>query len=222
MPEEYLWITAGYLGHLGLLSMALYIVTLFDTYLRPTTCRALGNDDIVAPVHSSGEEHYVLLVAAFEKEKATKTGYYDEALVLDGDLCPQLGALLVLQGQRAQRLFGPKSNRLWDFAPRAFYESWRGAVHKLGLQGMESVHQARHGGASRDLLKRRRTEMGVAHRGGWASMSTLRIYNKPARILQLVNELEPSMIEYSGQIRNNFAKWFQSGAFPPPPIVIDH
>ena len=44
--------------------------------------------------------HHVLIVSPFEKEVATKSGYYDETVTLDGTVCTAPGRLQKKQTNR--------------------------------------------------------------------------------------------------------------------------
>ncbi len=92
MPEEHMWIIAGTVGAASLPEEALFLVTLYDTFLQPTVCHCLMDVDMVAPQHETGS--HVILVSPFEREKTAKAGHYDECVILDGDLLPCLGRLL--------------------------------------------------------------------------------------------------------------------------------
>ncbi len=92
MPEEHMWIIAGTVGAASLPEEALFLVTLYDTFLQPTVCHCLMDVDMVAPQRETGS--HVILVSPFEREKTAKAGHYDECVILDGDLLPCLGRLL--------------------------------------------------------------------------------------------------------------------------------
>ncbi len=221
MPEEFLWISAGTLGAAGLVAESLYLVTLFATYLRPTALLTLYCDDLVAPREGTEGVH-VLIVAPFERQRSTKQGYYDETVLLDGDVCDELGPLLQEHCEKMVRAFrdehgGDAPVPMWPFKARAFFEHWRGTVELNGLTAMETVYQARHGGASRDLLLRRRSQTEVKERLQHSSDASFRIYSKPGRVLKLVNAHGPDALRYAGQVRENFGKFIRDGVFPSPP-----
>ena len=62
--------------------------------LIPSALLSLHLEDIVKPVKKVAGEHRVLVIAPFEREKSTTTGYFDETVVLDDDVLPELGQLL--------------------------------------------------------------------------------------------------------------------------------
>ena len=70
---------------------------------------------------------------------------------------------------------------LWDFKASGVSAAWRQAAAAEGLQeSMEARYQARHGGASYDLLVGFRSEASVRDCGPWVSLLSARIYGKPA------------------------------------------
>ena len=141
MPEEHMWIITGTIGAASLPEEALFMVTLYDTYLRPTACHCLMDVDIVAPMYETGS--HVILVSPFEREKATKGGYYDERVILDGDLLPILGKLLKeLAEQRGSESDAHEDDPvgLWSFKMRTFIGNFKGAIELNGLTGMETVY----------------------------------------------------------------------------------
>ena len=170
----------------------------------------------------------MLVIDPFECERATKSGYYDETVVLDGDLAPGLGRLMVRQAKlriKEERLlsagqrFQEEDVLLWRFGPKEFLQNWRGGAEGMDLQEMETVYQARHGGASRDLLLKTRTPQEVMLRGFWASINSMRTYHKPGRIAQLANTLHPDVAAYAGIVRTHFEEFMLAGRFPAPPKI---
>ena len=164
-----------------------------------------------------------MVIAPFERDESTKTGYFDETVVLDDDVLPELGALLfeqakaraVAQGVTPASVAGQKTP-VWGFTAAAFLDAWRDCVVCLGLQEfLISPYQARHGGASRDYIMRKRIEEDIRARGHWSTVSAARIYRKPGRIQQLVAHLKPAELRLAMDIQKDFAKLFRDGSFRP-------
>ena len=108
---------------------------------------------------------------------------------------------------------------LWDFRPREVYKNFKGAVTLNRFSGIDTLYQARHGGASRDTILRRRSQLEVQNRLHHASQSSTRIYNQPGKIQQMLNTLDRSDLQYAGHVCQNFVSFAQSGKFPRPPRV---
>ncbi len=221
-----MWVICGTLGYANLVSMALYHATLFCTYLRPSALWSLQLHDCVALRADDKEGFYVLVISPVERLTLTKTGAYDEAVVLDGDVLPELGRLLEERVARRRAglddAVGAGADAivpLWGFSPRKFLAAWRGAVRVNMLEAMETVYQARHGGASRDLLPKARTATEIQFRLHQNSTSAFKVYRKPGRIQQLVNTLDSGVLEYAGVIKKGFAGFVRDGGWPRPPSV---
>jgi hypothetical protein len=224
MPELFCWALMGYMIWSGFPDMGLFLLTLFDTYLRPGSLLLLAADEVVAPEKVTG--HHVLVVAPVEKEVSTKTGVFDEAVVLDGSLCPELGILLKELAARrialskADRCRSPESTLLWGFSARDFNKLFVAGVHDLRLPEMESCYQARHGGACRDSLVGSRSKLEIQLRANWSTNASFRIYNKPGRVQQLVEKGDKNVLTFAGLVRDNFSRYIRSGRCPKLPIAV--
>ena len=99
MPEEFAFLISAALCHHQSASMGLYLIVLFCTFLRPSASLRLHFEEIVKLVKKVAREHWVLMIARFEREMSTMTGYFDGSVVLDDDVLPGLGQLLYDQAQ---------------------------------------------------------------------------------------------------------------------------
>ncbi len=162
----------------------------------------------------------MLVVSPVERDVATQSSTFNETGLLDGDLVPNFGKLLTLQVERQEKKRAADVNAVVAEGglPVPLWE-WRGVLTQLGLPELETLHQCRHGGASRDLLLKRRTETEIQARLHHASAGSSRIYKKPGRLLQLVNTLGPTALSYASRIRENYSKYFLAGKFPEPPVA---
>ena len=220
-----MWAIVGYLVFHFSLEMGLYQLTLFVTYLRPTSLLKLYASDVVAPDPSNAKSCTVLIIAPFEKEVSTKSGYYDETVLMDGDVAPWLGrALEILAKQKLEQAkktlgaeFDAEQVNLWSFGAKAFLDAWREAVDAMQLPGLDTPYQARHGGASRDMLHRSRTVPEVVLRGFWANASSMRTCHKPGRIQQLVKSANPAVVAFGSDVQRNFVGYNRDGSFLRPP-----
>ena len=85
MAEEHLFALAGCLLANREKEMALYLVTCFSAYLRPGEGRSLMAEDVVSPAAEGNEAMrcWVLVLAPWERQQATKTGMFDQTVFLD-------------------------------------------------------------------------------------------------------------------------------------------
>ena len=227
-PEGVSYAISGQLMQMGKFSEALLNATCFSTYLRPSSALGLRTCDLIPPPPGGGSAsvmRWTLLVAPTEREEATKTGDYDMAVVLDDTREPELGRMLQAQAQR-MRAAHPSTEKdedgqipLWEFTARSYVASWREAVAALGLQQIcTTPYQARHGGPSRDIQSRLRTEAEVAARGWWKTAASVRNYAKPSRMNKVGHQAGKSILEYGEFVRVRFKRAILSGtAVPQPP-----
>ena len=102
---------------------------------------------------------------------------------------------------------------LWDFGAKEYLKAWRSCVQALGIEGFAtSPYQNRHGGASRDSLQRLRSVAEIRRRGRWASESSARIYDKPGRMQQLINQYEGKLRQFGDQVQRDFPRLFRGGS----------
>ena len=225
-PEGVSYAISGQLPLLGHRSRALFNVLCFSTYLRPSSAITLRTIDLVPPPPGGGNAavlQWTLLVAPTERETATKTGDYDMAVVLDDTREPRLGEML--QQQQANQLRGCPGLTLetdegqlplWDFTPKQYVETWKSAVGLLGLEHVcQTPYQARHGGPSRDLQSKLRTEAEVSARGWWKTASSVRNYAKPARMNRIAQQAGKQILEYGERVRKAFARSIFDGSALP-------
>ena len=136
-------------------------------------------------------------------------------------MLPGLGKLLFEQASRRAALNkvaldSPegKETTLWGFSAAEFLNAWRDTVTRLGLQEfMISPYQARHGGASRDYIMKKRSEEEIRARGHWATVAAARIYRKPGRIQQMVARLKPQKLRLAKVIQKSFCSLYRNGSF---------
>ena len=87
------------------------------------------------------------------------------------------------------------SARLWSFEMGPANIERKSASDPLGLSEISpSLYSLRHGGASRDLLERRRTVQEVKIRGRWQSDSSLRRYAKATKLVDVISRVPPETL----------------------------
>ena len=146
--------------------------------------------------------------------RASKTSQFDESVLLDWPEVPALGrALRRLTQNRAER------EPLWDFNVAEFNLDWKSDVDRAGLSVLSPhPYTLRHGGASHDLLYKRRDRSEVLARGRWWSESSIRRSGKHSRALKEVSRLHPEVKAYGEMIWANINDFLDSKrACPAPP-----
>ncbi len=222
MPEECMWLIAAALGYAGHIGQALYVATLFATHLRPSALHGLYTDDLAAP-KADGEDHHGLIIAPVEREKGTKTGFFDGTIIPDGDVCVDLGKLLeehchlrelAVTGAGEVDVGAPVPMR--GFKPRSLLTNFEGAVKANAPHDIDTLVQARHGRASRDHLLRKRTAEETGLRPHHTTQPSFRLYNKPGRLLRIVNALDREDLAHASCAEANFASYIRAAEFPRP------
>jgi len=88
---------------------------------------------------------------------------------------------------------------LFDVRPAQFLEEWREAVCFLKCESIcHTPYQNRHGGPSRDIQLRLRGLLEVQRRGHWQSATSLRNYEKAARLHRIINKV-PMWVQELGE-----------------------
>ena len=205
---------------------ALINVLSFSCYLRPSESLGVMTMDLVeaAPEYGDLMGTPVLILAPFERMQPTKTGVFDQVVLLNDTAIPGLnGALFWWKGSVLRRKglssrTDPGNVKMWDLHPAEYLKQWRQAAADCGLsQFAESPYQNRHGGASRDRARRLRTPEEVQRRGRWAAASSMDWYDKPGRVQELIGKMPAKLKAYARSIRDSFDFYVQSGILPPMP-----
>ena len=91
---------------------------------------------------------------------------------------------------------------LFVVQPAKFLEEWRSAVSFLWCNSLcHTPCQNRHGGPSRDIQLRLRTLLEVQRRGHWQSATSLRNFEKAARLHRILNPVPVLVQELGDQFR---------------------
>jgi hypothetical protein len=159
---------------LGQRSMALFTLMSLSGYLRPHEGLSLSKGSLIAPL-GNVTRFWSLLLHPESEGIASKTGLFNESLLLDSDRLQFINPLL---SQLAQ---GSPTSRLWDFDYGQLLRTFKKVQELLGL--MELVpYMLRHSGVTHDVLNRLRTLEEAQKRGRWQSRKSMNRYEKHARM----------------------------------------
>ncbi len=220
-PEEFMWTSVGILGRARYAEEAPYHATLFECYPRTTELLHLYIEDVI-PAAPNGRDQFVALVLGpAAREKATKTGFFDESILFDDKVHRGFGPLLTKQVERRCRGTGVSSGDL-AVPPRSFdlqnlFLRWNGAIRVARLPEKHVVYQGRRGVASRGQLRRRRSAAEGQPRLRHVAMNSNRIYNRSGRNLELAHALSAEIFSFAGRVRDGFGNFVRSGGPPHPP-----
>ena len=204
---------AGVLLRWQLTEHVVAMILSFCTYMRPGEADSLVGLQLVEAVAEGSDSGGVAALVLFPEEMgvASKTGLWDLTVPLD--TFRFLGPSLLALRRRCRSL----RDRVWSYPRGDLGVKMRAAAQELGL-GMASPYQLRHGGASDDLVARRRTALEIQARGGWASPQSFLRYAKPGRILAEMGKLPPGLLDFGKAVDAALASIFLSGApIPAPP-----
>ncbi|CAE7720139.1 unnamed protein product [Symbiodinium sp. CCMP2592] len=200
---------SGLMLHGGFREMALYNEACFSTYARPGEMLKMTAADFVPA--TKAYSHAVLVLAPFERGESSKTGIYDETLILDDVRAPWLTQALEMHVK--ERLRTGEETSMWSFTAAKFLSVWRLCTEALDIQDLAvSPYQNRHGGASRDHLMKLRSVSAIQRRGRWASDSSARIYDKPGRLQQMINKYSDRWEAFGDRVRTDFLRCYRDGA----------
>jgi hypothetical protein len=202
LPRVAVFAIAGWLMSQNLHQMATFIMIAFTCYLRPGECFALRGRHLVPPRPDAGAQYQSWSILLHDSDLGIpgKTGLYDDAVVVDLDtfLWPVLTSL------RATR---QDFESLWDFTRFELSQAFSKACTQLGLNHLgPHLYSLRHGGASDDLLRRRRPHGEVKARGRWAADTSLKRYGKAARLQLEINQIAPVVMAFGQAIESRFVQ----------------
>ena len=148
----------------------------YRTYLRPGTCDRLKVKQLIPPQAAAGLPYWALVVNPVEDRIPGKTGLYDSSVLWDIDIWFGEVFSILVTGRHPEA-------PLWTCSPARVIHVLQQATDTLALHPLAPCRYAlRHGGASDDLVKGRRTLDSIKKRGQWVTDSSLRRYAKESRL----------------------------------------
>ncbi|CAK0891391.1 unnamed protein product, partial [Prorocentrum cordatum] len=176
----------------------------FEMYCRPNEPLSLRAADLAPPVAGARAGcSWSLNLHAREHAVASKTEEFDEAMQLDLERQAAPGPALaaLLQGRHGPRWRTVVLKRsaapppLLKIAAADAARAFSRAVKaiKLGSVGVASRCQLRHGGAGHGAATGARSLGQIRHRGRWRAHSSLRGYEKGARLGEVLERLPPKV-----------------------------
>ncbi len=217
LPWPVLAALAVVLMHMARYDAALATILAGDAYLRPGECLWLASEDVAPAQPQLGETFRwtSLLLFPRERGKPSKTLGYDDSVVLDSKGREWLGPLVEAQARRRphQQLFGMT------------YLDWlnlvKTAAATLGLQDWDiTLYRMRHTGPSHDWLAQLRSLSAIQRRGRWGAASSVRRYEKSARVTSLLGKLPPEILEFAKVADQGLGDFLaRKRALPTLPIV---
>ena len=161
--------------------MAIYLIWLVATYMRPSEPLTVRRGDLVGPVPGVSSEWHVSLFPE-ERPDRSKTYASNDSVCLTifwAPWFPQLVAALA-KGRGGEKLF--------SFSYPSFLAIFESCRKKLGL-GAIVPYEARHSGPAIDMARGHRNRQQIRERGRWKSEKSVIRYEQRARLGQSYQRL---------------------------------
>jgi len=172
----------------GLLVYAWLTALTFALYLRPREALDLVQSQLIPPglTTATNMHYWCVVLHMFERQTPSKTGVFDESLLVDSVCFPWLANLVAELRRRT-----PVGHRLFPVTYAQWNYHFKATVGSLGLGclGNLTLHQLRHGGASHELYAAARPLKDIQKRGRWATDAALRRYAKGGRVQEQLHRL---------------------------------
>lgn len=217
MPLEVMGALVGILMNEFKTNMAIRMFFQFITYLRPGECSSLTVKQLVPPQGMGTQRfnHWAILLHPSEDLIPGKTNIFDASVILDSD--PWLGDCL-----RSMMLGKKPSDALWTDSHAEFRKAFNQGLQTLKLDNLGmTLYATRHGGATHDVLSRRRSLLEVKQRGRWGSDNSLKWYVKEARLQTEVAKVPEPIRLYGLHVLQLLPDLLtQARKVPKPPVGI--
>ena len=191
---------------------AIALLLSFFLYLRPGEMAALRAEHLTAPIPTAGLAFWTITLALEEDGKPTKTGKYDEALLLDlphhAVLSPWLSML------KAKR---QPHESLWIHSQAEMIKQLNLAARELGLGALNvEWYCARHGGASHDLQMKLRYVADVKRRLRHVSDLSVRHYERSGKLAKATSLIPPATLQFGAAVGKQLQHVLQTRTLPMP------
>ena len=210
LPLEVLGAILGIIVMLRMPQVALRLFLMFITYLRPGES-ALKVWQLVRPqAEAITSITWAILLHPVEGGVPGKTNLFDGTILIDQDLWIGDFLLALIHNRSGQE-------ELWSHSHDTLIALFKRSLMVLGLDFMgATLYSLRHGGASFDLLQKRRSLLEIKRRGRWAADSSLKRYAKEARLQHQLSLVPRSVLRFGLQVLASLPG-ILAGVVPVPP-----
>ncbi|CAK0847447.1 unnamed protein product, partial [Prorocentrum cordatum] len=170
----------------NLWNMAVYLLFMLVTYMRPSEPLKLLKEDLLSPAHGLSAS-WICFAFRQERGQSSKTYATDESIELSCQWAPFLAtvATALKRGRPKEKVF----SFLYSSCTRQFKTMCR----RLGLTA--APYQARRSGASIDAAMKYRTRAEIKARGEWKADKSVLRYDRTAKIVESVDKLPDSLAQ---------------------------
>ena len=155
-------------------AMALYVLLLVSTYMRPGEGLQLRRGDLIPPAPGVLTTWSILLFPQ-ERVASSKTLAKDDSLIMDSPLMKWWDQVLPALA------VGDPKEKVWPFSYADFVPVFKEVAAEIGLPSLVP-YQARHSGASIDIAGRHRSLAEVQRRGRWKTLASVQRYERHAQL----------------------------------------
>ena len=218
MPVQIMAAMVGYMLTRGWVWAALALVVGFVTYLRPGELFGLKQKHLIPSFPSAGLVHWGIVYRLIEDNQPTKTGEFEEAVLLDGQWSPWLGAILAGLHSRLR----PEDSLWTGLSSETMVNMFRVTTQKLHITVLNlEWYCVRHGGASFDAAFKHRAAEEIQKRLRHSSINTVRRYEKAAKISAELAKAPGEIVEYGQRVLDQLPLVFTNRRCLPalPPSV---
>ena len=164
--------------------MAVYLVFVLSTYMRPSEPLHILQKDFVRPHRGISTEWHVTL---FPEERAARSKTYavNDSVCMTTSLAPYMPELLssLVAARRPDE-------KVFPFTYASYLEMFDKCRRRLDLPKMVP-YQSRHSGPATDVARGHRDRAEVKDRGRWKSDKSVARYEQRARLGQSFQQLPP-------------------------------
>jgi len=191
--------------------MPIAIMLQFVLYLRPCDVLSLCREELAPPLPLSvgGLGRWSVLLHRQEMEQPSKTGVFDEAMVLDNSEYDDLHQVWA-------SLLNSSSGKLFPMSYLEYASAFGQAVEALqyGPMGVAHLYQLRRGGVSHEVASGRCPIADAQKRGRWLSNTSMRRYEKGGRVTEMLHRLSPEQLQHARACRERIGA-ILCGCSPP-------
>ena len=155
-------------------AMALYVLLLVTTYMRPGEGLQLRRGDLIPPAPGVLTS-WSILVFPQERSASSKTLTKHDSLIVDSPLMKWWEQVMPVLAA------GDPEEKVWPFSYGDFVPVFKEVAAEIGLPSLVP-YQARHSGASIDIAGRHRSLAEVQRRGRWKTLASVQRYERHAQL----------------------------------------
>ena len=188
--------------------MAMYILICLSAYLRPAAGLALRRGCLVPPGAQS-RGRWCLYLAPRELRTPTKTGCFDDTVVLDSRWLTWAGP--IFEALRGDGSMEP----MWDFTYADLVKRLDAIRAQFGIPDLVP-YQLRHSGASIDRESGARSLLDIQKRGQWRAASSVFRYEKAGRLATTEASYPSGFARHGRACERQLEAFILLGKAPPP------